>query len=614
MESNPNILAGRPELPNPAAGSFTRFVLPFAYHPEEDDKTSDPTRFFVEARSEDWLHGLTGDLESEDDPSDLQRRDYLTRETALVLHRRARWFALREPVLETGRSPERLGTLTLPRYLGGRVTAIVRPPGLVLFEWPEEPGSGRISPLQTGFLVFEVYFQAKSCPKLSHLLALNELFRYWKRPFRTHSEYPAAKAKGQDGPPAYKNYREVLGDLLFAPKADRLRTAQEEALRLYLDRWSDWLHLPVESSGKRWRLVSDDALKRADTHALGTAGSDPGWAFYADNRAYVWTCAVVGEEAGAKLFTQDIAKWQEMDQVPKASGAWVKLLNADPPSEDPSRQNDCTSFEARWADERTYRRWADCSALYGFCYHAAAMLTAPSPPKLPTRRHFRELYFDQALLVFYIRCTLFRFSEELALLSARVPGNADPTGLSDFEEHFETLRLRFTVFTNLYQFPLISNQQQAVEMYVLLRKSMDVQELYAEIKSEIENTHEFLAGLNERKIGRVGMRLTYIATIGLLWGLFISYFQADFLRDAVPWLRLNHPLHMAVSGREYFLVKGKTDHTYLVLFWQVLVFILPLITGIFLLARRRVFHIFQTWVYKPIRAFPGKLRRPIRSR
>ena len=68
-----------------------------------------------------------------------------------------------------------------------------------------------------------------------------------------------------------------------------------------------------------------------------------------------------------------------------------------------------------WAAERTYRRWAHYGTLYGYTYHSGTMLSGPSYEP-PTCQHFKEFYFEQALLMLYIRVGLFRFSKELTSL------------------------------------------------------------------------------------------------------------------------------------------------------------------------------------------------------
>ena len=49
--------------------------------------------------------------------------------------------------------------------------------------------------------------------------------------------------------------------------------------------------------------------------------------------------------------------------------------------------------------------------------------------------------------------------------------------LKQWRQAFQSLRRDFAMFTNLYEFPLLSNQQQGVEMYEKARENMDVGQL-----------------------------------------------------------------------------------------------------------------------------------------
>ena len=103
------------------------------------------------------------------------------------------------------------------------------------------------------------------------------------------------------------------------------------------------------------------------------------------------------------------------------------------------------------------------------------------------------MYFDMVLVLFYVRVTLFRFNNRLTEISMDALKNEKTTvSIDDWSKKFNALRWEFTLFTNLYQYPLISNQQQGLEMYELARKSLDLNELFKEIQEEIHNGQEFI--------------------------------------------------------------------------------------------------------------------------
>jgi hypothetical protein len=185
-------------------------------------------------------------------------------------------------------------------------------------------------------------------------------------------------------------------------------------------------------------------------------------------------------------------------------------------------------------------------------------------PEPPLWRHFRQMYFDQVLLILYIRVVLFRFSTKLSLISKE----ARDAGRHRWEEWgtaFEKLRWDFALFTNLYQFPLLSNQQQGLEMYSLARKSMDVDELFREVQEEIQGTNDYLMQRRSQDqarisnelartsqdqarisndIARTSSHLSMLAAIVLPVALALSFLgmsivpqhQNGWLEDGINWL------------------------------------------------------------------------------
>ena len=553
--------------------SYTRFVLPLPYWLERRHLPDPPEHWWEEATHEDWLHSpARGEAHPPQDvlarvfeaSLDRERADYFTRETSDVLFRRARWMTLRGEKL-TDRFLLRVADAS---GKAERAVAVrLRPPALVCFEFPSTPrddGEREVGALQHAMLVVEVWWdppeEPERAPRLDDALVLNELFRYFLRPYERHSRAPSDEPDGPepDGPDAHQNYGRVLRELPVDWRPAKpgqpnptvgaaLEGGEDPRLSAYLARW-EWmiecpLRLPPEGHPDRiatwWRLVPADwigwARRRArgeDHAAPGRRGpEDCGWLLYADNRAFVWTC-VVTDHPGLGRRIRELAEiTRPMDPT---HGYWLRLVNMDPLVADPTT---CTAYEARWADERTYRRWAHFGALQGFNYHGGAMLTGPCDEP-PTWRHFGGMYFDQALLLLYVRVALFRFSHELSQLSAEARRKADDRDSQEaveaLTEGFERLRFEFAMFTNLYQFPLLSNQQQGLELYTLCRRQMDLGDLFDEVRSEIETTHQFLSQCSDRRGNESMMRLTWVASAGLVLALAIGLLGSDvFMKSAL---------------------------------------------------------------------------------
>jgi hypothetical protein len=500
--------------------SFTRFALPFVWKLEAGAvATSPPSLFYDEIQPA----GIVA------------RARYFTPETADVLFKRARWFALRrepdviaEPKTANPDGPDRSrGSEEFRRFRlrigdADEIEIALAMPQLVLFE---AKGDRRVDLASTGFLLVDIYFPkdfkidsavAPSPPTLDDLLLLNELFRYWRQPFDSHPR---------------KEHRSARGTTRFQTMMSKVAKVVHEAggpaMDPYLDRWDWLLSLPIKCDG-RFRALTLETCKAArswagakDAPRVPKAKMTPteavdlkalidrtGWVAYTDERAFVWTCAITAH--GAK----DLTSFWKTD--PSLTGMWVRLLNVDAPSTSPA-----TAFEKEWVRGRTYERWKHFGTLYGFNTHSAAMLASPcSEP--PICRHFSELYFDQILLLLYLRVSIFRFEVQLARISENLVG--DLWGQTSNE--FRKLRAAFSFLTNLYRFPLVSSQQQGIEMYVHMRDALDINELFTEVQEEIKTTHEMFEFTTTSKMGEataflaigallIGVLTTVVALLGV---------------------------------------------------------------------------------------------------
>lgn len=194
-------------------GSFTRFVLPFSYRPALWKGDHAIASFYIEGT------GVPAGRM-------VERRAYFTAETGMVLFDRAKWCVLKADASEhtiVGRDQKKLGIRILP-------------PRIVLPEWPAEIKSSHArlagDLLRTGFLLRDVEFQNnKSTWELPDVLAFNETFRYWRRP------WPGQDKAVRGG----CTYREMVPD--YDPNDP------------YFGRWEKWLRVPVRIGDRFFSLV-----------------------------------------------------------------------------------------------------------------------------------------------------------------------------------------------------------------------------------------------------------------------------------------------------------------------------------------------------------------------
>lgn len=548
MRSHGNLLELECGNPQEKPATFSRFVFPFAYSPKDTEKSKAES-----AKEKSTLHYVdcsVPELSKSKDHLVESRKDYFTYETAEVLFESAKWLEMEK------RGWEGASWKNVTLYCRGKeINVAMLPPRLVLFEWPFKKNrkcsqvSKASEILRTGFLMVDLYFHDPENdvdkPELDDLLLINDFFRFFRCPYDTHAE----------------QFGELLSEVPIDYDTSDPRKVGNPAVSsedAYLHRWTNLLKFQAKVDGQAFELFSAPNANLP----------------YADNRAYVWSAAILKDGAGALQKAFSSSDWQAHHY-----GHWIKFLNVDSPdtkSYCPSKTHrNVKQFEKAWAEERTYHRWEEDGTWYGFNYHSGVMLGPPmDESSIPVWRHFRQMYFDIALLMFYVRVSLFRFSRYLTEIAPR-SGEYDKAKKEDFSR----LRGLFSVFTIRYQFPLLSNQQQAVEMYTLTRQQFDIEELYAEVKEEIDNTNEFLEARDQGKISgdayrlaRFGIPLAVGALIASVFGMNAGYYP--FLK----WIKLFW------MNRFAGITLGSTSVSFITL---LVIVVVPIIFLFFLLRNNR---------------------------
>ncbi len=489
----------------------TRFILPIRYGLTAVGHNSavrdQPFRYREEARVAD------------DHPDG--RRDYFTPETGRVLYDRARWFTLDK----SGQPFAHAWTFPYGTKNAIEVRAEIEAVRIVLFE-PSTEDDTKSRLLRSGFLMVDVILDSNAdggLPKTLFpeiLCNFNEVYRYWRPPFPdVLADRGFPNDAVLDPPPARPDVPPGCDDV-------------------FADRWRRWLGYPLEFLPDRGpiqglhQLISEnrrthDPTSKCTKHIQWPAPP-------ADPRAFVWTAASTPEaDRGVNAFLG--AGKDPIETNLRKCGELLKLVNVDrwadsqlgeaaaPPSE----------FDADWLKGRLYTRWAggEGGTVYGFSPHSGALLCARLP-KPNIVEHFFSLYSDQTLLLLYVKSLTFAFSERLSDISATAASNPEiQKARLALRQEFSDLRYAFALFTNMYQFPLLSSQQQGMEIYGIQRLALDVDELFKEVEKEIATTDDFLASVEQENLGHEASMLNGMAGIGLVVSLLLAALQIN----AIPW-------------------------------------------------------------------------------
>lgn len=456
------------------AATYSRFILPFSYKLSRISYTQ-KNMYFKVSPFKDFNSATI---------------HYFTNETAAVLFERALWARIPEKCWKEG-DTLRAGPFNFITSNGSRKIPIkINRPSIVLFEGNHSSENDQ-GILHHGFLIIETYLAEQDDQvSMDDWLEFNEAFRYTNEPYAGYTDHYVTSMA--DFPADYRDGAKISS------------CKREDTSSLYLNRWLSLLELPLKKeNGYFFSIVPEEFIEKEKKRDCEThlECNNERCLSYADNRTFIWTCAILENGAGklARRFAEDVSK-------PWNFGHWLRLLNVDSPEESSYKTHSTMSdFQREWLKERTYQRWAEEGTYYGYSYHSGAMI-GPSNDSLVLWYHFGQMYFDQILLLFYLRITLFAYSRALTHIHHKRNDKY-------LNKAFRKIRLSFAIFTNLYQFPLISNQQQGVEMYEIARKYMDIDQLFQDVKDEVTSTHEYLEMEKSTDLGEFATKISLIGVV-----------------------------------------------------------------------------------------------------
>lgn len=500
--------------------AFTRFCLPFSYEIERATG-GDPaaTGRFVEVPPQLQRNGWA--------VADQEREAYFTPETVLAIFRLAKRFRFADGKADGEFTAFHTWRLDHAAKKVRKLTWRLRPPEILLFEGRDAAAAalagktGGGGPLALGLLMLDV--EPVGNVSAADLLDFNERYRYVLPPFDGHLDQPENGKISQ------------AGFLWGCEWQERVSKSDSAAWDAYAGRFARWLAQPFEVNvgGRTERFCLTTTLQnkardsfraRCESPAKwDTAPEALGWMTHPDARAYVWT------------FLRTEYPVTPQDPL------WCALLNVDG-----GHGSSISEFEREWVDRRTYTRWAHYGTLYGFCEHAGACLVVGKDEPVQLEPAFLSVYWDMAALMLYVRTALFRYSLLLAHASAPLFA-ADRRASREQRHRLDELRRSFVWFANLYRYPLLSVQQQAVEMYGYMQRAMDIGDIYKEVQDQIQTSHDYLDLEQDRQLNRV---VLWAAIIGLIFGLLsieaVQYFGAQTPDD--PRYVLTFPVLLMVAA------------------------------------------------------------------
>ena len=207
------------------------------------------------------------------------------------------------------------------------------------------------------------------------------------------------------------------------------------------------------------------------------------------------------------------------------------LLYVDNPAENYRYE---PGFTEALLERAGYRRWKHWKTRIGFSRYSAVFQY--DGHMLFLHRSFVSMYYQMFLLVTYYRARLIRLSDKMSSLSGHIGDEEDKALDEDLKKKFRHSRKLFVKFMNIEWFTEVTNQDQGIEIFDLMRDAFQLEPMYKEVKEEIERTDELMDLYHRDKLDRFGEMAGKV-------GLFVG-----FLATLFGFLAINHVIAGKISG------------------------------------------------------------------
>ena len=191
-------------------------------------------------------------------------------------------------------------------------------------------------------------------------------------------------------------------------------------------------------------------------------------------------------------------------------------------------------------EQATYSRWQQNKSLYGISRYSLVYLTNVSVWDV-LLRNFITMYARISELILVQKASVLQFSSEVKDIS-----NMEVK--SGFGDKVSSLYKEYIRFINQIHFREISAQDQGIELYEMLYKTMGLERQVEKLDAEIGELYNYVTLREDRKGNHTMSQLTWIATIAVpitavagIFGMNNVAFTGDSEGQLVNWYNFALP-------------------------------------------------------------------------
>jgi len=210
----------------------------------------------------------------------------------------------------------------------------------------------------------------------------------------------------------------------------------------------------------------------------------------------------------------DLSKDLKADNNYLKSKKWYELIFCD-------KSGNLTCQSEHMLEEHikryTYDRWINYGTLYGITRDCLFCLTAEDDfTRDAILPHMRSIYYQMAILCLTQRASVLKFSNDLSDIDFLKLNSESKTKALELQK-------QYLKFNNKLYFKEVTDQIQGLEMYQMMQKAMNIENVTNQLDREIEELHNLLQSKEAHDLTKIA---TYAVPASLALALF-SLFSAD---------------------------------------------------------------------------------------
>lgn len=168
-------------------------------------------------------------------------------------------------------------------------------------------------------------------------------------------------------------------------------------------------------------------------------------------------------------------------------------------------------------DKATYLRWQEWNTLYGISRYSFVMLSNAGEADKHLYTYFETEYVRMAELVLVQKASVLRFSQEVTNISTLDKSR-------NLAEKVDSLYQEYIRFVNQVHFREVSAQDQAIELYQMLYRQMDIENQVEKLDGEIDELHTYVNLSEDQKKSKIMDIMSYAAGIALPATILTGFF------------------------------------------------------------------------------------------